>query len=120
MTPEALESRTLEIGREVFARANSAGASIFSANWWDQRAMALSMRDPAVKVQLFRLVDTLPALKSNREVTRHLKADFEAVRGRVPAVVARATGWIPERGWLGDVVAKAARFNATRMARRFI
>ena len=58
MSPEALEDRTREIGREVFPRTNAAGASILSANWWDQRAMAPSMRDPRVKVQPFQLVLT--------------------------------------------------------------
>ncbi len=35
--------------------------------------MGLGMHDPALKVQLFRFVDTLPYLKQPEEVSRHLR-----------------------------------------------
>jgi RHH-type proline utilization regulon transcriptional repressor/proline dehydrogenase/delta 1-pyrroline-5-carboxylate dehydrogenase len=82
--------------------------------------MAFTMRDEAVKVQLFRLVDTLPALHSDQGVTRHLREYLQTVDGRLTPALRRAVGWIPNDGFLGGVVAGAARFNATRLARRFI
>ncbi|HXE55719.1 MAG TPA: L-glutamate gamma-semialdehyde dehydrogenase [Tepidisphaeraceae bacterium] len=120
MTGTGLEARTQEIGREIFRRVRAAEHSIFSPGWWDERLMGFAMRDPDVKVQLFRLVDTLPALKTNRDVTRHLREYFQTVQSRLPAVLRRAVNWIPEDGAVGGLVAKAARFNATRLARRFI
>jgi len=82
--------------------------------------MALTMRDPALKVQLFRLVDTLPALRSDRAVTRHLREYLRSVDGHLPAALKRMVQWLPEDGLTGGLVAGAARFNATRLARRFI
>ena len=120
MTGTAVEARTREIGREIFRRSREADHSIISPRWWDERLMALTMRDPAVKVQLFRLVDTLPALQTNHSVTRHLREYFEAVQDRLPPLVRRMVGWIPEDGAVGGIIARAARFNATRLARRFI
>lgn len=82
--------------------------------------MALSMRDPAVKVQLFRLVDTLPALQTKQAIARHLREYLETVNDRLPAPLRSAVSWLPNDGFLGGMVASAARFNATRLARRFI
>ncbi|HSZ59328.1 MAG TPA: L-glutamate gamma-semialdehyde dehydrogenase [Tepidisphaeraceae bacterium] len=120
MTVDALEARTREIGREIFSRAADQSPSILSPRWWDERVMALAMRDPAVKVQLFRLVDTLPSLRSDRAVTRHLREYFQTVDDRLPAILRRSVDRIPEDGFVGKAVAQVARFNATRMARRFI
>jgi RHH-type proline utilization regulon transcriptional repressor/proline dehydrogenase/delta 1-pyrroline-5-carboxylate dehydrogenase len=120
MTAEQLEAGTREIGREIFSRLRSESPSILSPRWWDERMMGLAMRDPAVKVQLFRLVDTLPSLRTNRSVTCHLREYLDTVEDRLPSLLRRSVSWIPEDGFLGGAVAKVARFNATRMARRFI
>ena len=40
-----VEARTREIGREVFRRAMEDEPSVMSADWWDERMMALTMRD---------------------------------------------------------------------------
>jgi RHH-type proline utilization regulon transcriptional repressor/proline dehydrogenase/delta 1-pyrroline-5-carboxylate dehydrogenase len=120
MANAALESRTREIGAQVFHAVARQGRSILSPRWWDDRLMSLTMRDDALKVQLFRLVDTLPALRSRREVTRHLREYLQAVSDRLPPALARAVKLIPDDGLFGGAIAQAARFNATRLARRFI
>jgi RHH-type proline utilization regulon transcriptional repressor/proline dehydrogenase/delta 1-pyrroline-5-carboxylate dehydrogenase len=120
MSADVLEDRAHEIGREIFRGLARHRVSIASPRWWDNRLMAFTMRDEAVKVQLFRLVDTLPALATDQTVTRHLREYLETVNTRLPAVLRRAVGWIPNDGFAGGIVAGAARFNATRLARRFI
>ena len=120
MTPDALETRTREIGRDIFRRVAGQSPMPLSPAWIDERAMAFSMRDESVKVQLFRLVDTLPSLKSDRAVTRHLKEYFATIDGRLGPALSRVARFVPEDGSIGTLVAKAARFNAERLARRFI
>ncbi|HEY2585020.1 MAG TPA: L-glutamate gamma-semialdehyde dehydrogenase [Tepidisphaeraceae bacterium] len=120
MTSDGLEIRTNLIGREIFSRLRAQHASPFAARWWDERLMAFTMRDEAVKVQLFRLVDALPALRTKPAVARHLREYFQTVNDRLPAPLRRAVGWLPDDGLVGGLVAGAARFNATRLARRFI
>src|SRR5688500_12831491 len=70
---DALEARTRQIGREIFAAAADHRPSIASPAWWDEKMMALSMRDERLKVQLFRFVDALPGLRSATSINRHLK-----------------------------------------------
>ena len=82
--------------------------------------MGLTMRDESVKVQLFRLVEALPALKTDRSITRHLREYFQTVSDRLPPVLQRSVNWIPRDGFLGGLVAAATRKNATRLAHRFI
>src|SRR5579859_5224810 len=114
-----LESRTQEIGREIFRRVREERFVVGSPRWWDERMMGLAMRDESVKVQLFRLVDTLPALRNDRQVTRHLREYFDTVKTRLTPGLARVMTWIPEDGLLGGAVTLTARFNAKRLARRF-
>ena len=61
----AIERRTREIGRALFAEVGR-GPSPLDRGWWDDRMMALTMGDPRVKVQLFRFIDALPALDRRR------------------------------------------------------
>src|SRR5437762_8357401 len=115
-----LEALTHDYGREIFARLGSTGPVLFSPAWWDDRLMEWTMGDPAVKVQLFRFIDALPLLHSSGAITRHLREYFAEVEGRLPPWLRYGLKLLPEDGVLGGVVARTARFNATRLARRFI
>ena len=57
-----LEARTQNFGREIFGRLDRGGPVLFTRAWWDDRLMGLTMGNEALKVQLFRFVDTLPYL----------------------------------------------------------
>jgi RHH-type transcriptional regulator, proline utilization regulon repressor / proline dehydrogenase / delta 1-pyrroline-5-carboxylate dehydrogenase len=121
MTSDApLEARTREIGRQIFARVREEQPTVGTAAWWDEKMMGLSMRDEGVKIELFRFVDALPALRTPRQITGHLKEYFSQVRERLPALARPILRWLPEDGWVGRSVARAAQFNVKRLARRFI
>jgi RHH-type proline utilization regulon transcriptional repressor/proline dehydrogenase/delta 1-pyrroline-5-carboxylate dehydrogenase len=118
IAPEALERRTREIGRELFARIG--GSSPLDRAWWDDRLMALTMGDARVKVQLFRFIDTLPALKTPGSVRRHLHEYLDEAGDRVPATMRLPLGLMPG-GSAGDrLLAGLAHAATVRMARRFI
>src|SRR5262245_23177434 len=68
---EALERQTREVGRELFDRIGR-GPRPWQRAWWDDRFMAATLEDPAVRIQLFRFIDALPALKTPESVRRHL------------------------------------------------
>ena len=61
-TETDLETRTRAIGGELFARAAGGVGGV----WRDRWVMGRLMRDEAVKAQLFRFVDVLPALSGAR------------------------------------------------------
>ena len=67
-----LEPRTLEIGRELLSLARANQAGLLSKQFWQDKLMNWSMKDPQFKIQLFRFVDTFPALRDPDAVHEHL------------------------------------------------
>jgi RHH-type proline utilization regulon transcriptional repressor/proline dehydrogenase/delta 1-pyrroline-5-carboxylate dehydrogenase len=120
MSAKDLEARTQEIGREIFARVHNDQPAVMSAQWWDEKMMSLTMRDELVKIQLFRFVDALPSLGSPAQIASHLREYLGQASARLPGALRAAIEWLPENGWAGGLVARLARFNAQRLARRFI
>jgi RHH-type proline utilization regulon transcriptional repressor/proline dehydrogenase/delta 1-pyrroline-5-carboxylate dehydrogenase len=120
MTTNALDARTRQYGREIFARLDRQGPVMFTRPWLEDRLMGLGMHDPALKVQLFRFVDTLPYLKRDDDVSRHLYEYLGEAKDELPWWVRQGMRLIPAGGPLGKVFAWAARSNADRMARKFI
>ena len=115
-----LETRTRAFGRDIFARLDRQGPVLFTRPWVEDKLMGLGMHDPALKVQLFRFVDTLPYLNRPGEVGRHLREYLTEAGGDLPWWVRAGTKLIPSGGLGGRVLAAAARGNAERMARKFI
>jgi RHH-type proline utilization regulon transcriptional repressor/proline dehydrogenase/delta 1-pyrroline-5-carboxylate dehydrogenase len=115
-----LEALTHDYGREIFARVGRGGPLTFSPRWWDDRLMEWTMGDEAVKVQLFRFIDALPLLHTSEDVNRHLREYFTEAEPHLPSWLRFGLRFMPENGLAGNLLAKAARRNAERLARRFI
>lgn len=120
MDAAKLEELTRAYGQELFARVSQRGPLPFTPAWWDGRLMAFSMRDEAVKIQLFRFIDALPQLADAAAITRHLAEYFHQVRDHLPGWARLALPFLPRRGLLADWVARLARANAENLARKFI
>jgi RHH-type proline utilization regulon transcriptional repressor/proline dehydrogenase/delta 1-pyrroline-5-carboxylate dehydrogenase len=119
MTPD-LDARTRQFGREIFARLDRQGPVLFTRAWLEDKLMGLGMHDPALKVQLFRFVDTLPYLKDPADVSRHLREYLNEARGELPWWARWGTRFIPRSGLLGRALALASQRGAEQMARKFI
>jgi RHH-type proline utilization regulon transcriptional repressor/proline dehydrogenase/delta 1-pyrroline-5-carboxylate dehydrogenase len=115
-----LEPRVQAYGRELFARLDRTGPVPLTRPWLDDRLMGLTMSHPALKVQLFRFVDTLPYLTESKDVSRHLREYLSEARADLPWWVRSALPAIPAGGVGGRLLAWAARRNAETMARKFI
>src|SRR5205823_4457327 len=115
-----VEALTRRLGREMFARIGRTGPVPFSPAWLDERMMAWTMGDEAVKLQLFRFVDVLPQLRGPEPITRHLREYFAEAEDHLPPGANLALRWLPSRGPLGRFLAWSARFFAERLARKFI
>ena len=85
--PKELDRLTRMYGEELFARIDTSGPFLFSPAWWDGRLMDLSMRDEAIKLQLFRFIDALPHLHVPEDVSRHLKEYFAEATTHLPPLV---------------------------------
>ncbi|HYV34764.1 MAG TPA: L-glutamate gamma-semialdehyde dehydrogenase [Gemmataceae bacterium] len=115
-----MEKLTKAYGHDLFARIGRGGPVLFSPGWFDERMMEWSMADEAVKVQFFRFVDVLPQLTSPQQICQHLREYFSEAKERLPGWAALGVRWLPREGFLANLLAKVARTNAQRLARRFI
>jgi len=119
-TSSRIEELTRRYGREILAAAREEQPLPLTPRWFDDRMMAWGMNDEALKVQLFRLVDVLPMLRTASDVTRHLREYLEEAGAHLPPVIRLGARRIPHDGLSARLVASAARLNAERLARRFI
>lgn len=115
----ALERRTQEIGRELFARIGK-GPAPWERAWWDDHLMNLTLGDPLVKVQLFRFIDAMPVLRTDESIRRHLAEYLGEAGERVPWWLRLGVVMAPSGTPAVGVLAALSRFGATHMARRFI
>ncbi len=115
-----LEELTRAYGRDIFARVDERRLVPFGPAWWDDRLMEWTMGEEPVKVQLFRFIDVLPMLSSDPGVARHLREYFREAGPHLAGWMRAGMNVLPENGWGGRMLARAARWNAERLARRFI
>lgn len=54
---------------------------------WDDKIMDFAMGNPGLKVQLFRFIDALPALRSKPEIARHLQEYLSAEAVELPSAL---------------------------------
>ncbi|MCF2149599.1 L-glutamate gamma-semialdehyde dehydrogenase [Desmonostoc muscorum LEGE 12446] len=70
------EAKTQEIAKQLLAATQenrSFFASLRDQMRWDDKLLAWAMSNPGLRVQLFRFIDTLPALHSKSEIASHLQ-----------------------------------------------
>jgi RHH-type transcriptional regulator, proline utilization regulon repressor / proline dehydrogenase / delta 1-pyrroline-5-carboxylate dehydrogenase len=120
MTGIEHEQRTQAYGREIFARLDRHGPLPLTPGWFDDKLMSLTMREEALKVQLFRFIDALPLLKGPEAIASHLREYLEAAGQQLPWWARLGTKMLPRRGFWGRALAGAAQANAVHLARRFI
>ncbi|WP_240911454.1 L-glutamate gamma-semialdehyde dehydrogenase [Paludisphaera soli] len=116
---EAIERRTREVGRELFDRVARASRPWRRA-WWEDRFMGATLDDPEVRVQLFRFIDVLPALKGPSAVRRHLAEYLGEAGGRVPWWLRTSVALAPPGSDREAILARTATAAAEVMARKFI
>ena len=114
----AIERRIREIGHALFAGVQNARPLPMTRAWIDDQAMSWTMRDETLKVQLFRFVDSLPGLRTNAQINRHLHEYLAPIRGRLPWGLRHLI--LQQHGPLATLVANAARFGSRQLARKFI
>src|SRR5690606_31056502 len=71
------ENKVLDFGREVFKKIGQEQPSTFNRQGISGRLMEWSMKKPDLKVNMFRLVDVLPTLKTSKAVASHAREYLE-------------------------------------------
>ncbi|MBF0106398.1 MAG: proline dehydrogenase family protein [Deltaproteobacteria bacterium] len=78
-----------EIGTEIFKRSQ-ASSKLFKKNFFSDLMMDWAMKREDVKVEMFRFVDVLPTLKTNGQISDHLREYFLASKADFPQAIQTA------------------------------
>ncbi len=115
-----LEPRIQEIGREILDRARAAEPSVIRVDWWINRLMHWAMGNDARRNQLFRFVDVLPSLATDRDVVQHLREYLIRPDVPLPGPFARMVRSAADGAWFASRLAGVTRTSVLSMARQFI
>jgi RHH-type proline utilization regulon transcriptional repressor/proline dehydrogenase/delta 1-pyrroline-5-carboxylate dehydrogenase len=119
LNPASLEPRTLQLGKEVFAKVRTKKQKAAGA-WWNSKLIEHSMKDEALKVQLFRFTDVLPMLKDSSQVARHLNEYFNSPGQSFPAFMSWGASLAGFSSIAASVAAMTIRKSVEDMAHTFI
>lgn len=118
-TPVSIQSHIEILGRSIFEAIGKTQPSLYQKSFWSQVMLRWTMTEPALKADLFRLVDVLPSLKSNEAITRHFVEYLAPHAGRLPKALRWA--FTPTPGTpRGAIAAFFVKRGVTEMARQFI
>jgi RHH-type transcriptional regulator, proline utilization regulon repressor / proline dehydrogenase / delta 1-pyrroline-5-carboxylate dehydrogenase len=116
----AWEEEIQQLGREIFDLMGEETPSVFRKDYWSGKLMEWCMRNPALKVQMFRFVDVLPTLKSARQVGHHVREYFSQPGVELPPSLQWAMETLTGNPITGSLAASQIRRNVQDMASRFI
>lgn len=118
-TMNAINDRATSLGKEIFQKINRHKPSIFEKKYWSATMMEWSMRNPELKVNMFRFVDVLPTLRSSGSVVKHLKEYLGEVTKSLGVLAHWAVTTHPKSP-LALPTAIGARIGVSQMATQFI
>jgi RHH-type proline utilization regulon transcriptional repressor/proline dehydrogenase/delta 1-pyrroline-5-carboxylate dehydrogenase len=108
-------------GLEIFRLMGAETPAVFDRRWWAGRMMERVMREPALKVPLFRFIDVLPALTGNLQIANHAREYFAAGTSPLPGFMNRllsASG--PAAGPAAALTASLMKRGVARFSKTFI
>ena len=84
------ETQTQEIARELIQSTRNK-SNIFGRMRdqmrWDDKVLDWAMSNPGLRVQMFRFIDTIPALQSKTEIARHLQQYMSVEEVELPSAL---------------------------------
>jgi RHH-type proline utilization regulon transcriptional repressor/proline dehydrogenase/delta 1-pyrroline-5-carboxylate dehydrogenase len=117
---DAIEARTQEIGRELFALARREHAHLSVLNRWTAQVLSWCLADPKLKGNVLRFIDVLPTLRTPRAIARHVVEYFPTADHRLPAAL-RVGSTLAGSGLLtAPAVAAMVTQSVEQLAHQFI
>ena len=117
------EAKTQEIAKQLLA-ATSENRSFFSSlrdqMRWDDKLLAWAMSNPGLRVQLFRFIDTLPALHSKSEIASHLQEYLGDESVELPAALKGMLNFANPDSMPGQVAATTVGTAVETLAHKYI
>lgn len=113
-----LEKEIRELGELIFYKLSKNKLSL-SKSYINQKFMIWSLSRPDIKVNLFRLVDVIPSLKSDAAVVEHVAEYLGDTAKEFSSIANWAISPTPN-SWRGKLTALAIRRSIYEMASLFI
>ena len=117
------EAKTQEIAKQLLS-ATGENRSLFSAlrdqMRPDDKLLAWAMSNPGLRVQLFRFIDALPALRSNPEIAAHLQEYLGDDSVELPAALKGMLNFANPDSMPGKVAATTVSKSVETLAHRYI
>lgn len=83
----SIEVQTQAIARDLLAAMPESRSWLAQLRGWDDKLLAWTMGNPGLRVQLFRFIDCLPALRSKAEIARLLQEYLSDSSVELPAAL---------------------------------
>ncbi|MEH1806637.1 L-glutamate gamma-semialdehyde dehydrogenase [Nostoc sp.] len=119
----AYEAKTQEIAKQLLA-ATQENRSFFSSlrdqMRWDDKLLAWAMSNPGLRVQLFRFIDTLPALHSKSEIASHLQEYLGDESVELPSALKGMLNFANPDSMPGQVAATTVGTAVETLAHKYI
>ena len=117
--PQDLNPAISKVGQEIWKEMQGETPGIFNKDFWQGKILEWAMKDPLFRVNLFRLVDVLPVLKSRKQVWQHMR-DY-LIRDDLPLPPVLGVALKAASGGLtGMVAVEVIKRNVVKMAENFI
>ncbi|MEH2164111.1 MAG: L-glutamate gamma-semialdehyde dehydrogenase [Nostoc sp.] len=117
------EAKTQEIAKQLLA-ATSENRSFLSSlrdqMRWDDKLLAWAMSNPGLRVQLFRFIDTLPALHSKSEIASHLQEYLGDESVELPTALKGMLNFANPDSMPGQVAATTVGTAVETLAHKYI
>ncbi|KAM3103240.1 L-glutamate gamma-semialdehyde dehydrogenase [Phormidesmis sp. 146-12] len=117
------ETQTQAIARQLLA-ATREGRSLFAQMRdqmrWDDKLLGWTMGNPNLRVQLFRFIDCLPALRSKPEIARHLQEYLGDASVELPSALKGMLNFANAASMPGQVAATTVSTAVETLAHKYI
>jgi RHH-type proline utilization regulon transcriptional repressor/proline dehydrogenase/delta 1-pyrroline-5-carboxylate dehydrogenase len=117
------EAKTQEIAKQLLAATKenrSFLGSLRDQMRWDDKLLAWAMSNPGLRVQLFRFIDTLPALQHKAEIARHLQEYLGDESVELPAALKGMLNFANPDSMPGQVAATTVSTAVETLAHKYI
>ncbi|OLP17479.1 L-glutamate gamma-semialdehyde dehydrogenase [Leptolyngbya sp. 'hensonii'] len=117
------ESATQAIARQLLAatRENrSFLAQMRDQMRWDDKLLGWAMSNPGLRVQLFRFIDCLPALRSKAEIARHLQEYLGEESVELPPTLKTLLNFAHPDSMPGQIAATTVSTAVETLAHKYI
>ena len=117
------ETKTQEIARQLIS-ATREGRSLFAQMRdqmrWDDKMLNWAMSNPGLRVQLFRFIDCLPALRSKPEIARHLQEYLGEESVELPGALKGMLNFAQADSMPGQLAATTVSTAVETLAQKYI